>query len=499
MEFAALHCHSSWSFNDSLNTPKKMAAKAKELNYKAIALTDHGNVAGTLNFQCECKKNGVKPIIGCEFYIVEDMKSKTAENKQKNEHITVYAKNQVGAKNLFRLSSLSFIEGFYYKPRIDYKTLSKYSEGLIVTSGCLKNRVCQAILNKCDFEDIYALVKRISNSVREYYLEIMPHNLPDQIIVNEGIQKIWEHTKIPVIVSLDSHYTCREEAEDQDFLMAISMRKDSDDEERPKLGTDTYSLLSAEEVYKLLKDHHKKLSDKFIKAAIKGTVDLSNSVEDNVIKTDQDLFPLYNKNMNDKQIKKFFNEMIDEGWKKKGFDSLPTEDKKVYNDRVDYEIDFIIRKGMMNYFLVVWDLIRFSREKGIPYGPGRGSVSASLVAYLLGITSIDPIKNKLLFNRFLSEKRCLDPLLKVFTNNGSKKLIDIKIGDEIISGDGRIVKVLEKINQESNGYIEMVVDGVKIRCSENHIWPVLRKGEKINVKASALQEEDRIFVVESKS
>jgi DNA polymerase III subunit alpha len=417
-EFAALHCHSSWSFQDSLIKPEPAALKAAEYGYKALSITDHGNCAGIPEHYDACHKAGITPLLGCEFYIVEDItteerereEGKKEKTKQKNEHITVYAINQEGVKNLFQLSSISFLQGFYYRPRIDYKSLFKHQKGLIVNSGCLKNRISQAIVKQTTEgryqEDIY-LATKIARMMKEnlgdkYYLEMMPHDIPEQVILNEYLYQISKKLDIPMVVSLDAHYINHEEAGDQDILMAASMfKKDDKEDERPKLRTATYHLMPIEK-------NHPGIPVHVLNRAMENTAKIADMVEDTkekpLIQYKQDLFPNYCKTQEDGV--KMFNKLIREGWlEKEEMGLIPSGHEDEYWDRIKKEKEQIIRTNMENYFLVVWDLIRYARDKKIPHGVGRGTVGSSMVAWMLGITGVDPIKHKLIFERFINPYR----------------------------------------------------------------------------------------------
>jgi DNA polymerase-3 subunit alpha len=421
-EFAALHCHSSWSFQDSLIKPEPAAARAKEYGYRALSITDHGNIAGLSEHYDACKKHDIIPLLGCEFYIVDDCRleqNKDKEEKvakQKNEHITVYAVDSKGIKNLYKLSSISFLEGFYYKPRIDYKTLFKYQEGLIVTSGCLKNRISQAIVKDNEGrpqEDIHLATKIArwmqDNLGDKYYLEMMPHDIPEQVLLNSYLYTISRKLDIPLVVSMDAHYIDHSEAADQDILMAASMhKKEGEEDKRPKLRTATYHLMPIEEIMDLFKKTHPTIPIKAVHKAFENTAKIADMVvdteEDPLIKYKQDLFPDYCKTP--KEGLKLFNDLIEKGWfEKLDAGLIPKDKEELYWDRIKKEKTQIIRTHMENYFLVVWDLIRYAVEKDIPHGVGRGTVGSSMIAWMMGITGVDPIKHKLIFERFINPYR----------------------------------------------------------------------------------------------
>jgi len=408
MRAACLHAHGAFSFQDSLIRAESAAKKAKAVGYVGLSLTDHGNVAGVVEHYKHCKENGLVPLLGSEFYITPDIKVRDSEHrKELTNHITVYAQNSTGVKNLFKLSSLSYLEGYYYKPRIDYPALFENQNGLMVTSGCIKNDVAQMILRGDDFEEVLKRVQLIRHNLgTRYWLELMPHNFPEQVKVNSALYQVHKLEGIPMVVSLDAHYLEPEDHERQDLLINMQMHTDPESLTRPKLKGETYHLMAPEELRYLFLKNNTFMDEKDLDEAIENTAVLADMVVD----TEQEpllpkvvnMFPAYSNN--DAENIQMFDQLVRDGWAKK-LKEGKISDLALYEKRVKYESDLIKSSGFYNYFLVVWDIVRFAKEKGIPYGVGRGSVGSSVVAWLLGITGVDAIKHNLIFERFISPLR----------------------------------------------------------------------------------------------
>jgi len=413
VRMACLHSHGAFSFQDSLIRPGPAVKRAKEFGYTGYSLTDHGTVAGVADHYDLCKKAGIIPLLGCEFYITPDAKVKDSENRKRDlGHITVYAINPKGVSNLFRLSSYSYLDGFYYKPRIDYKTLFEHQDGLIVNSGCLKNDVSQMIVNGADFGDVLNRVRWIRGNLGDrYYLELMPHGIPDQIKLNSALYQIHKLEKIPMVVSLDAHYLEPGDAKDQDLLMAMQMHTDLDEENRPHLREATYHLMPPHEVLDMFLKNHPTILPADVEQALENTARIADMVEDSaeepLIAKNINLFPSYEET--DEASLKLFTDLVEKCWDAKIEAKLiphwSTPECQPYKDRLIHEMEQIVESGFYNYFLVVWDLIRFANEQKIPHGIGRGTVGSSLVAWLFGITGVDPIYHKLIFERFINPLR----------------------------------------------------------------------------------------------
>ena len=394
--FVHLHVHSEFSLLDGANRIKDLPVRAKELEMDSIALTDHGVMFGAVDFYKACKKEGVKPIIGCEVYVAP----RTRFDKEPNidnhyYHLILLAKNQTGYKNLSYLVSMGFTEGFYYKPRIDYEILEKYHEGLICLSACLAGHVNREILNNNleKAEEVALWYKRVFGE--DYYLEIQPNGLPEQILANQKLIEISKKLDIPLVATNDAHYLKKEDAYNHEILLCIQTGKKMTDEDRMRMGTDEFYLKSPEEMIEYFKN---------VPEAIENTVKIAE-------KCNVD-FEFGNTKLPNYEVPKEFKTHADY-FKKLARDGLvnrygenPSEEIR---KRFDYEISVIEKMGYVDYFLIVWDFINYARNQGIAVGPGRGSGAGSMVAYALGITDIDPIKYNLLFERFLNPERISMP------------------------------------------------------------------------------------------
>ncbi len=394
--FVHLHVHSEFSLLDGANRIKDLPVRAKELGMDSIALTDHGVMFGAVDFYKACEKEGIKPIIGCEVYVAP----RTRFDKEPNidnhyYHLILLAKNQTGYKNLSYLVSMGFTEGFYYKPRIDYEILEKYHEGLICLSACLAGHVNREILNNNleKAEEVALWYKRVFGE--DYYLEIQPNGLPEQILANQKLIEMSKKLNIPLVATNDAHYLKKEDAYNHEILLCIQTGKKMTDEDRMRMGTDEFYLKSPEEMIEYFKN---------VPEAIENTVKIAE-------KCNVD-FEFGNTKLPNYEVPKEFKTHADY-FKKLAKDGLinrygenPSEEIK---NRFDYEISVIEKMGYVDYFLIVWDFINYARNQGIAVGPGRGSGAGSMVAYALGITDIDPIKYNLLFERFLNPERISMP------------------------------------------------------------------------------------------
>ena len=395
-EFVHLHVHSEYSLLDGANRIKDLPVRAKELGMKAIALTDHGTMFGAVDFYKECKKNGIKPIIGCEVYVAPRTRFDKEQNLDNNySHLILLVKNKIGYQNLIKLVSLSYTEGFYYKPRIDLEILEKYSEGIIALSACLAGSINQAILSS-DMEKAKEIAKWFKRVFKEdYYLELQHNGLKEQILVNQKLVEIGKELNIPLVATNDAHYLKREDAYNHEVLLCIQTGKKMSDEDRMKFETDEFYIKSPEEMIEYFQN---------IPEAIENTVKIAEKCnmdfEFGVTK-----LPNYEVPTEYKTHAEYFRELCNKGIIKR-YGENPSQEIK---DRLQYEISVIEKMGYVDYFLIVWDFINYAKSNGIPVGPGRGSGAGSIAAYAIEITDIDPIKYNLLFERFLNPERVSMP------------------------------------------------------------------------------------------
>ena len=395
-DFVHLHVHSEYSLLDGMSRIKDLPVRAKELGMKAIALTDHGVMYGAVDFYKECKKNDIKPIIGCEVYVAPHSRfDKEAGRDNGYNHLILLAKNKTGYQNLSKLVSLSFVEGFYYKPRIDLEILEQYSEGLICLSACLAGSLSQAIIqdNMEKAEEIALWYKRVFKD--DYYIEIQHNGLRQQIMVNQKLIQLARKLDIPLAATNDAHYLKKEDSYFHEVLLCIQTGKRMSDEDRMRFETEEFYIKSPEE----MADYFSEFPD-----AIENTVKIAEKCnydfEFGVTK-----LPNYDVPEEYATHLDYFKDLCYKGIKNR-YGENPTEEVM---SRLEYEISVIEKMGYVDYFLIVWDYINYAKSVGIPVGPGRGSGAGSIAAYAIGITDIDPLKYGLLFERFLNPERVSMP------------------------------------------------------------------------------------------
>ena len=412
-EFVHLHLHTEFSLLDGLARIDKLVDIIKERGWKSVAITDHGNMYGVIKFFEACVSNGIKPIIGEEFYICHDRHSRA--NREDIGHLILLAKNNTGYQNLLKLSSFAFLEGMYYKPRIDYELLEKYSDGIICLSACLAGHIPQCILKRqYDEADKHALwYKRVFGD--DFYLEIQNHNIPEEKEVLLKLTEMSKRLDIPLVATNDVHYLYKEDYELQDVLMCVQLGKTYDEPDRMKFETQEFYLKTYEEMQEALPGYEEALNrtleiaDKcnvFIKT--KSLREIAEGGNANVPKEDQlgateNFIPKYIPDTGESSFE-FLSRLAWEGLER-NYKVIPQE----YKDRLQMELDTIHKLGYVEYFLIVWDYINFARQNDIPVGPGRGSGAGSLVAYCSGITQVDPMKYDLFFDRFINPERVSMP------------------------------------------------------------------------------------------
>ncbi|MBP3802139.1 MAG: DNA polymerase III subunit alpha [Clostridia bacterium] len=395
-KFVHLHIHSEFSLLDGANRIKDIPKRAKELGMDSIALTDHGVMYGVIDFYKACKAEGVKSIIGCEVYVAPRTRFDKEPNiDNKYNHLILLAKNNQGYKNLSKLVSLGFVEGYYYKPRIDLEILEKYSEGLICLSACLAGSVNQALLNGNEekAEEIALWHKRVFGD--DYYIEIQNNGLQEQVLANQKLVKLARKLDIPLVATNDAHYLKKEDAYTHEILLCIQTGKRMSDPDRMRFETDELYIKSPEEMI----EYFSAFPD-----AIENTVKIADkcNVE---FEFGHTILPNYDVPEEFETHYDYFKKLCDDGIKKR-YGENPSQE---ILDRAKYELEIISKMGFVDYFLIVWDYIHFAKENGIPVGPGRGSGAGSIIAYAIEITDIDPIKYGLMFERFLNPERISMP------------------------------------------------------------------------------------------
>ena len=411
-KFVHLHIHSEFSLLDGANRIKDLPVRAKELGMDAMSITDHGVMYGAIDFYKACKKEGVKPIIGCEVYVAPRSRFDKEPNvDNKYNHLILLAKNNQGYKNLSKLVSLGFTEGYYYKPRIDLEILEKYSEGLICLSACLAGSVNQALLNGNNekAEEIALWHKKVFGE--DYYIEIQNNGIKEQVLANQKLVALARKLDIPLVATNDAHYLKKEDSYNHEVLLCIQTGKRMSDIDRMRFDTDELYVKSPEEMI----EYFKAFPD-----AIENTVKIAEkcNVE---FEFGHTILPNYDVPEEFPTHFDFFKKLCDDGVKKR-YGENPS---KEILDRAEYEISVIKKMGYVDYFLIVWDFIHFAKTHGISVGPGRGSGAGSIIAYAIEITDIDPMKYDLLFERFLNPERISMPDFDVdFSDTHRQEVID---------------------------------------------------------------------------
>ncbi|MEA2604117.1 MAG: polymerase subunit alpha [Acidobacteriota bacterium] len=405
-DFVHLHLHSQFSLLDGANRLDDVIRAAAEAGMPAMALTDHGNMFGAIEFYNKARAAGVKPIVGIEAYVAQGSRLDRTPGRGSSNHLVLLATNETGYRNLLKLTSSSFLEGFYYKPRIDKELLRQHSEGLIGLSACLKGEVNELIVATKERE-AEATARDFLEIFGEgnFYLEMQDHGIPEQRLANEVVRRISQRTGIPLVVSNDCHYLRKDDAFAHDVLLCIGTQKSFNDADRLRYFSDNFYLKSADEMHQLFPQDHQALENTL---AIAERCDL-------VIPTGTFHLPEFPvpegysfQSYFEKVAREGLEERLAELRRRRGQGLVRHEDE-AYRLRLEYEIQVIEKMGFPGYFLVVWDFIRHARENDIPVGPGRGSAAGSVVAYALRITDIDPLQYDLLFERFLNPDRISMP------------------------------------------------------------------------------------------
>src|SRR5438067_5789308 len=399
--FVHLHLHTEYSFLDGLVRTKELMKKAKEFGMPAVAITDHGNLHGAIEFYQEATKAGIKPIIGCEAYMAPGaMKDRPTNQRDAAYHFTLLAKDETGYRNLVKMISIAHLDGFHYKPRIDKQLLAKYSTGLIGLSGCLKGEINMAIQSDnlakarqsaAEFRDIFG--------AENFFLELHDHGIEAQQKCNQMLPQLAEEFGLGLVAANDVHFLERSHHETHDVMVCIGTGKMVHDERRMRYPAELY-FKSADEMRALFPDHPEAITNTI---AIADRINLE--LEFGVSKYPEYPAP------GGKTREAYLRELCYQGLHKRYGERAGTDSDLV--KRLDYEVDILERTGFVSYFLIVWDFIHFAKQRGIPVGPGRGSAAGSLVAYVLGITDIDPLQFGLIFERFLNPERVSPPDIDV--------------------------------------------------------------------------------------
>lgn len=427
MNFTHLHVHTEYSLLDGSSKIKEITSRAKELGMDSLAITDHGVMYGVIDFYRACKDAGIKPILGCEIYVAPGSRTdrETSTGDDRYNHLVLLAENNEGYSNLMKIVSIGFIEGFYYKPRVDYEILKKYSKGIIALSACLAGEVASNI-RKGFYEEGKAAALKFQDIFGKgnFFLELQDHGIPEQKTVNQGLLRMNKETGIKLVATNDVHYTFASDEQAHDILLCIQTQKKVSDEHRMRYEGGQYYLKSPEEMEHLFP---------YAKEALENTHEISSrcNVE---IEFGKYKLPVYE--VPEGHTSLTYLEMLCHSGLEKRYPDPSAE----LMERLEYELTTIVNMGFVDYFLIVWDFIKYARDNDIVVGPGRGSAAGSIVAYSLGITNIDPIKYNLLFERFLNPERLTMPDIDIdFCFERRQEVIDYVVGKY---GKDKVVQIV---------------------------------------------------------
>ncbi len=427
MNFTHLHVHTEYSLLDGSNKIKEYVARVKELGMDSAAITDHGVMYGVIDFYRAAREAGINPILGCEVYVAPGSRfeKETGTGDDRYYHLVLLAENNQGYSNLMKIVSKGFVEGFYYKPRVDLEILEKYHEGIIALSACLAGEVAKYLIRGM-YEDAKAAALRYQDIFGKgnFFLEMQDHGIPEQQTVNQQLLKMHKETGIDLVVTNDVHYTLAEDAQPHDVLLCLQTGKKLADEDRMRYEGGQYYVKSPQEMEMLFP---------YATEALENTHKISErchvEIEFGVTK-----LPKYDVPEGYTSWE-YLNKLCFEGLEER-YEPVTEE----LRERLDYELSTIKNMGYVDYFLIVWDFIKYARDHDIMVGPGRGSAAGSLVAYTLGITQLDPIRYDLLFERFLNPERVSMPDIDVdFCFERRQEVIDYVVRKY---GKDRVVQIV---------------------------------------------------------
>ena len=475
-EFCHLHCHTQYSLLDGAARIKKLVGRAAEMEIPAVAITDHGNLFGVPEFYTYARQASIQPIIGCEFYVSEGPMS---EKDRGYYHQVLLAKSETGYRNLIKLSSLSYTDGFYYKPRIDRDALRRHSEGLVATTCCLQGEVLQTILNKGEEAGLKVFKEYLDIFGEDYYIEIQDHGIPDQRKCNAVLLRWAEQYGVEVIATNDVHYVEQEDAAAQDVLLCLQTGRPLNDPNRMRFENDQFFLKSTAQMRAAFVDSVNDLR------VVDRALDTTRAIADKCrldLKMGELLmphFPLPSEFGQD--MGAYLRHLVYEGARNRyggGTGAIP----EAVRERLDYELGVIGSMGFDGYFLIVQDFTTAARDLGVSVGPGRGSAAGSAVAYCLGITNIDPLEYDLLFERFLNPERISMPDIDIdFDDRGRGKVIDYvvqKYGRESVCqivtfgtmGSKSVIRDVSRVLDiplaEADRIAKLIPDGVKVTLED---------------------------------
>lgn len=431
MKFTHLHVHTEYSLLDGASKIRELVARTKELGMDSIAITDHGVMYGVIDFYRAAKEAGIRPIIGCEVYVAPGSRFDRENNQgeERYNHLVLLAENDTGYKNLMKIVSKGFTEGFYYKPRVDYEVLRRHHEGIIALSACLAGAVASRLV-----KGLYEEAKEEALKLQDifgkgnFFLELQDHGLAPQQTVNQGLLRMHEETGIDLVATNDLHYIYETDVEAHDILLCIQTGKKVSDENRMRYDGGQYFLKSPEQMAELFP---------YAKEALENTYKIAQRCH---VEIEFGNYKLPKFDVPEGyEAEGYLRKLCAEGLKKRYADS--GYDMEELRKRLEYELDTIVNMGFVDYFLIVWDFIKYAKDHGIPVGPGRGSAAGSIVAYCLEITDIiDPIKYNLLFERFLNPERVTMPDIDIdFCVERRQEVIDY-VTEKY--GEDRVVQIV---------------------------------------------------------
>ncbi len=448
-KFVHLHVHTEYSLLDGANRVKDLVSKTKELGMDAIAITDHGNMFGVVDFYKEAKKQGINPILGSEVYVSKGAYTEKNPKDKEQYHLVLLAKNNKGYLNLMKIVSEGYVNGFYYKPRVDCNILEKYSEGIIALSACLGGEVQKKLLNG-DYSGAKASAIKYKKIFGEgnYFLELQDHGIREQKLVNQELINLSKELNIPLVATNDVHYLKQEDALVHDVLLCVQTGKTVDEEDRMKFPTDQFYLKSYEEMESLFGD---------VDGALENTVKIGQrcNVDLEFGKLHLPKYEIPEGYTNEKYLEK----LCKDGLKEK-YGEITEKIEK----RFSFEFNTIVDMGYVDYFLIVWDFIKFAKDNGIMVGPGRGSAAGSLISYALGIIDIDPLEYGLIFERFLNPERVTMPDIDVdFCYERREEVIDYVVEKY---GEDRVAQIVTFGTMAARGAIRDVGRAINMPYGE---------------------------------
>ena len=480
--FVHLHVHTQYSLLDGAARIPELCKRAKELGQTALAITDHGVMYGVIDFYRACKAEGIKPILGMEAYVAKGRYDAVGDARDRDSaHLILLAKNETGYRNLMFLSSEAFIHGFYYKPRIDYDLLEAHHEGLICLSACLAGDIPQSFLRGQDAR-AYEIAGRLHAMFGEdFYIELQNHGIPEQLEVLPKLRTLAKTLGIKTVATNDIHYVKKDDADAQDVLLCIQTQRFVDETDRMRMETEEFYLKSGDEMAEALPDDPDAL-DNTLEIAEKCNVEIQFGVRRLPHFTAPDGMS------NDVYLRK----LCAEGMQRK----MPNAGKEAH-DRLEYELSVVERMGFVDYYLIVWDFIHYAKTHGIMVGPGRGSGAASLAAYFLDITDVDPLKYNLLFERFLNPERVSMPDFDVdFCYERRQEVIDY-VGEKY--GEGHVAQIITFGTMAAKAVVRDVARVLRVPYADadklaklipNVLKITLSEAIQLNAELKALYDSD---------